>query len=139
MPPINHDCKSVLIIEDDHGIRETLKFALELEGYHVFTAADGKQGLDLLPGIPKPCVILLDLMMPVMNGWEFVEAIEENVTLATIPVIVVTAFSDKANSVRSQGIIKKPVDLDALYKAVGRWCGGTHGSDSNATPNPSAQ
>ena len=114
---------SILIIEDDEGIRTSLRLALEFEGYTVFTAANGKEGLDVLPTMPRPCLILLDLMMPVMNGWEFIKALEEgDVTLATIPVVIVTAFAEQAQALKSKGVIKKPVDLDVLFQAVKKWC-----------------
>jgi two-component system chemotaxis response regulator CheY len=116
-------CKSILVVEDDGGIRETLKYALELEGYKVFTAANGRIAVDLLPKISKPCLILLDLMMPEMNGWEFVDAIEKDKELAAIPVVVVTAFADRSRTIKSNGVIKKPVDLDVLYSVVKQWCG----------------
>ena len=115
--------KGLLIVEDDPGIRETLKFALELEGHTVFTASDGKEGLEILATIPKPCLILLDLMMPVMNGWEFAEVIEKDEILSSIPVVVLTAFADKAKTIRAQGVIIKPVDLDLLSKTINHWCG----------------
>jgi CheY-like chemotaxis protein len=116
-------CKSILVVEDDTAIRETLKFALEMSHYSVFTAANGQEALDVLSTIPKPCLILLDLMMPVMNGWEFSKALDENMMLAPIPVVVVTAFLDKAKTIRSKGVLKKPVDLEMLLKIVSQWCG----------------
>ena len=116
-------CQSILIVEDDEGIRNALRLALELEGYQVFTASNGKEGLELLPKMPVPCLILLDLMMPVMNGWEFALALEEkDMILATIPVVVVTAFADQAKTIKAKGVIKKPVDLEVLFQMVKRWC-----------------
>ena len=115
-------CRNILIVEDDDEIRNALRFALESEGYKVFTAANGKEGLGILPQIARPCLILLDLMMPVMNGWEFANALEKDMVLAGIPVVIVTAFSDQGASIKSKGIIKKPVDLDALFRIVRKWC-----------------
>jgi CheY-like chemotaxis protein len=116
-------CKTVLIIEDDESIRETLGFFLEFEGYKVFTAAHGKEGLNLLSAIPKPCLILLDLMMPVMDGWGFIAAIQKDTAYSAIPVFVVTAFGDKAKTIHANGIINKPVDLDRLSEVVKTYCG----------------
>jgi CheY-like chemotaxis protein len=62
-------------------------------------------------------------MMPEMNGWEFVDAIEKDKELAAIPVVVVTAFADRSRTIKSNGVIKKPVDLDVLYSVVKQWCG----------------
>src|SRR4051812_23507934 len=103
-------CKNILIVEDDEGIRETLVLALELEGYTVTTAGNGQEGLDVLPHMQTPCLILLDLMMPVMNGWAFAEALRADMVLAAIPVVVVTAFSERAARVtQARGVLKKPI------------------------------
>jgi CheY-like chemotaxis protein len=115
-------CRSILIVEDDEGIRETLQYALELEGYQVQTASNGQEGLQRLGQMEPPCLVLLDLMMPVMNGWEFADALSHNITLATIPIVVVSAYSERANAIRSREIIKKPVDLDVLFQTVRKWC-----------------
>jgi CheY-like chemotaxis protein len=114
-------CK-ILIVEDDPGIREILCLALELEGYAVATAADGHEGLETLKVIGRPCLILLDLMMPVMNGWQFAEAIGKDVTLAQIPIAVVTAYAERASSIKAQAVIRKPVDMDVLLKLVKEHC-----------------
>ncbi|OFZ54897.1 MAG: hypothetical protein A2428_11780 [Bdellovibrionales bacterium RIFOXYC1_FULL_54_43] len=117
-------CQSILIVEDDAGISETLRLILETEGFTVFSAANGKEGLDILPTIPSPCLILLDLMMPVMDGWAFAEAIDKNAVLATIPIVVVTAFSEKATTLKkANAVIKKPFDIDALMNLVRQYCG----------------
>lgn len=120
----NRKCASILVVEDEKAIQEVLKAALEMEGYKVFTADNGKEGIELLPNMPTPCLILLDLMMPVMNGWEFAEALSKDMTLATIPVVIVTAFGERAKMVPSKGILKKPIDLDALLFTVKQWCSG---------------
>lgn len=117
-------CGSVLIIEDDQGIRETLRLTLEIAGYSVFTAANGKEGLDLLPEVPGPCLILLDLMMPIMDGWAFAEELDRDHVLATIPIVVVTAFEEKATALKKKyEVVKKPVDIDRLMNIVAHYCG----------------
>jgi CheY-like chemotaxis protein len=115
--------KTVLIVEDDEGIRETFRFALELENYTVFTAANGQIGFELLATIPKPCVILLDLMMPVMDGWGFVDVIGKDVSFVEIPIVVISAFADKAKTIRAQRVLEKPVDLNTLSQIVNQYCG----------------
>jgi CheY-like chemotaxis protein len=115
--------KSILVLEDNKEIQDSLKAALEIEGYSVFTADNGKEGLEQLGKIPTPCMILLDLMMPVMNGWEFVEEISKDIMLSTIPVVVVSAFGDKKGTPKTEGYIQKPIDLDALLTAVSKHCG----------------
>jgi len=114
-------CQTILIVEDDEGIREALQFTLEIEGYQVFTASNGKEGIEALLKINSPCLILLDLMMPIMNGWEFISEIKLDPKLAQIPVVVVTAFSDRAKNMKVP-ILKKPVDMEALLKLVKDHC-----------------
>lgn len=117
-------CMALLIVEDDEAIRSTMKMALEFENYQVFAAENGKEGLEILPKIPRPCLILLDLMMPVMDGWAFAEALEQDMILASIPVVVVTAFAEKAKTIKKvRGLIKKPIDMDTLLDLVKQYCG----------------
>jgi CheY-like chemotaxis protein len=112
----------VLVVEDDEDIRDSLREALESDGYLVTTAEDGKEGLQALDEMPRPCLILLDLMMPVMNGWQFLEKMKENTVLATIPVVVVTAAGERGNAAKADMLIKKPVDLDHLLSVIKRYC-----------------
>ena len=73
--------------------------------------------------MPAPSLILLDLMMPVMNGWEFAHALESDGAYAHIPIVTVSAFSDPDKRIRSKGFIKKPIDLDILFAFVRKYCG----------------
>jgi CheY-like chemotaxis protein len=115
--------KTILVVEDDEGIRETLRLVIELEGYQVVTAANGKIALEVLGKMSHPSLILLDLMMPEMNGWEFAEALQADQKLAHIPIAVVTAYSDKAKKIPAKAVIKKPVDMDQLFGVVREYCG----------------
>ena len=115
--------RNILLIEDEVDIRNILKDVLEWEGYCVYTASNGKEGMEILPEIPAPCLILLDLMMPVMNGWEFADALETDRAYADIPIVTLSAFSDPEKRIRAAGSIKKPVDLDALFTLVRKHCG----------------
>ena len=115
--------KSILVVEDNIDIQESLKATLENEGYSVFTADNGREALDRLEKMPTPCLILLDLMMPVMNGWEFVEEINKDIMLSSIPIVVVTAIGDSKNSPKTDGYIPKPINFDALIVAVCKHCG----------------
>lgn len=115
----------ILIVDDDPDIRETMRFILECAGYRVLTAANGIEALDRLRGEAAPCVILLDLMMPVMNGWEFRAEQTRDPSLAVIPVIVMTGAGKAAArtaSVGVAGLLEKPVDLKVLLSAVGLYC-----------------
>jgi len=118
-----NDPRNILLIEDEVDIRTILKDALEWEGYCVYTASNGKEGIDLLTKIPPPSLILLDLMMPVMNGWEFADALEVDRACRDIPIVILSAFSDPGKRIRAAGSIKKPVDWDALFALVRKHCG----------------
>ncbi|MEO5968411.1 MAG: response regulator [Bdellovibrionia bacterium] len=114
--------RSLLVIEDDETIRELLKTALEFEGHEVFDASNGAEGIRMLSKMPVPCLILLDLMMPVMDGWEFVERLSKDRVYSNIPVIVITAFCDIGRPIRAKEVVKKPIDLDYLFKVVRQYC-----------------
>ena len=119
--------RNILLIEDDVDIRAILKDALEWEGYRVYAVSNGREGLEILETTPAPCLILLDLMMPVMNGWEFAEALETDEAYAGIPIVTLSAFSDSEKKIRAVGSIKKPINLDALFALVRQCCGpGAH-------------
>ncbi len=91
---------------------------MELEGYTTYTASNGQEGLDILSQISSPSLILLDLMMPVMNGWEFVESIKKIKKLSKIPIVIISAFYDQSNNIPVQGHLKKPIALANLYKTI---------------------
>ncbi|HSC27891.1 MAG TPA: response regulator [Vicinamibacterales bacterium] len=115
---------SVFIVEDDLDTREMLERFLELEGFAVETAANGRQALDRLGAGAPACVILLDLMMPVMDGWEFRREQSRHAVLAQIPVIVVSAAGcDRLEQIDADDYLSKPVDLNDLLDCVGRYCG----------------
>lgn len=116
-------CKRILIIEDDDDIRDALMSLLEDEGYDVRGAANGKEGLDVLATMERPCVILLDLMMPVMSGPEFLSHLREEDVVAPIPVVVVSAWPKEAARLGNvQGFVKKPVDLSLLLQLIDQYC-----------------
>ena len=118
--------KTVAIIEDDIGIRDTLAEVLEDEGYRVVAADHGRDALERLEREAEaPCVILLDLMMPVMDGWAFREAQKRHPVLAPVPIIVMTAdprAKDKAAALGAQTHMGKPLDLEQLLRAIHQYC-----------------
>jgi CheY-like chemotaxis protein len=113
---------NILLIEDEMDIRAVLKDALEWEGYEVYTASNGKEGMEILHQIPAPCLIVLDLMMPVMNGWEFAAALKTDCAYADIPIVILSAFSDPQKRIQADGFLNKPVDLDILFALVRQHC-----------------
>jgi len=122
-------CGLVVIVEDDRGIREALQTFIELEGYMVRTASNGAEALALLKELKEPCLILTDLMMPGMNGYEFIELASKTHTIASIPIVVVSAspnesvLKDMSDSGKIKGLVKKPVDLDYMLTLVHKHCG----------------
>lgn len=114
--------KYVLIVEDDFDIRNSLRQILELEGYKVLSAENGLEGLRLLQNLKSPCLVLLDMMMPVMDGFEFLRAKGADITVAPMPVVVVSANADPAKISDAKAYVKKPIDIDVLLRVVAEYC-----------------
>ena len=118
--------KLLLVVDDDPSIRETLADILHDEGYTVMTAANGQDALSSLrASAAQPCVILLDLMMPVMSGPEFYDAMKLDPALADIPVVIISADGNARRKVASMGgeFIAKPVRIETVLSAVESHCG----------------
>jgi CheY-like chemotaxis protein len=114
-----------LIVEDDDSIRETMKLLVEEEGFDAMTARNGQEALDLLRTHihPDPCVILLDLMMPVMDGWQFLETRRATRQAADIPVVVMSAAADPRHPPRGAlKILAKPMEIDNLCRSLHELC-----------------
>lgn len=118
---------AVLVVDDDYGIRYVLSEILSDAGYQTVTASDGDEALRYLQSAPVlPCVILLDLMMPVMTGWEFRIAQQQDPRLAPLPVVALSArqgVSHETYAITVDTFLHKPVDLDQLLELVGGYCG----------------
>jgi len=115
----------VLVIDDDYAVLDAIKEVLEDEGYEVSLAANGLEGLKELRRGNRPCVILLDLMMPVMNGWEFRQEQLQDQSFAAIPTIIVTAHTradESSRELEASGCLQKPAQPEQLLAAVGRFC-----------------
>ncbi len=85
-------------------------------------AVNGKDALDKLAVISKPCLILLDMMMPIMNGRQFPDAVMRDAKLAPLPILIVSAVADKTNTEVSVGFLKKPIDIDVILEVVNQYC-----------------
>jgi CheY-like chemotaxis protein len=124
-PHGNHANERILIVEDDDDIRRSLADVLEHRGYPVALAHNGLEALEYLRSAPQPPrLILLDLMMPVMDGWQFCAAQREDPTLATIPVVVLSAVTNlrqNAASLHVADYLPKPIELPQLLKSVERF------------------
>ncbi|MFZ1120852.1 MAG: response regulator [Candidatus Binataceae bacterium] len=117
------DTHTILVVEDEDESRQVLMQILELEGFKAVGAPNGAEALDYLRSSDLPCVIILDLLMPVMDGRQFRTALLQVADLATIPVIVVSAIDSSA--VSDLGVVKafrKPLDIDALVKIIREHC-----------------
>jgi CheY-like chemotaxis protein len=115
--------RSILVVEDDPDIRYALCEILRDEGYEVRWAVHGRDALMQLRGGARPELILLDVMMPVMSGFDFRAAQLEDPELASIPVVVMTAdvrHDDATAALKAAAGFGKPFDLDALLAAVAR-------------------
>ncbi|NVB85283.1 MAG: response regulator [Kofleriaceae bacterium] len=114
----------IMVVDDDIDILETVRDILVGGGYSVVTAGNGKEALDLIHEIDRPCVILLDLMMPVMSGGEFLSVLRQTRVLATVPVVIISAWASEAGNVldQVQGFVKKPMSLKSLLDVANRYC-----------------
>ena len=125
MPP--NPTKSILVVEDDVDIREGIVGILRDEGYAVDGAGNGLEALDFLraPQRVLPAIILLDLMMPVMNGWQFRAEQQQDAGLSAIPFVVISADSSvkqKSDAIGAAAFLKKPIELKDLLAVVARYC-----------------
>ncbi|HEY2730766.1 MAG TPA: response regulator [Polyangia bacterium] len=115
--------KYVLVVEDDRDIREGLADLLGDYGYTVRGASNGREALEVLGGPSLPSIILLDLMMPVMDGWQFMEEVSRRRELAGIPICIITAGDSKnTRGPNVVSVIRKPFDAATLMGVVERYC-----------------
>jgi len=112
----------ILVIEDDLDLREMMAQFLACEGFDVETARDGREALEILHRIPPPHAIVLDLMMPTMDGWQFRSRQREDPNLAAIPVIVVTAVPPPASMPGVVAVMPKPLDFDRFLWVLRENC-----------------
>ena len=115
----------VLVVEDDDTIRDTMVEFLQDNGYQAMGAVHGQDALDKLTVAPTPCLIVLDLMMPVMDGITFREQQLQNPVLSGIPVVIISAYQyveARAQALDITAHLKKPLKLDDLLRTVRRYC-----------------
>jgi CheY-like chemotaxis protein len=118
--------RHLVVVDDDPDIREALRDLLEREGYAVHSAENGRHALEMIRTLGDAPVILLDLMMPQMNGWQVLDELRRRGS--TLPVIVISAAADSTlqREVLRRGavaVLRKPFELDALMRAVRRYAG----------------
>jgi CheY-like chemotaxis protein len=118
----NGKAKTLLVVDDDGDIRELMKIFLEAEGYNVIVAADGFEAIEHLKRTIRPSLILLDLMMPRMDGEQFLMEMR-SIGFAKIPVVIMAGHSAaqrKADELRVASCLMKPVELDELLRTIQR-------------------
>jgi CheY-like chemotaxis protein len=114
---------AVLVVEDEDATRALFVELLQLEGFKVVGCPDGAQALDYLAHAEAPCLIVLDLRMPVMDGSQFRSALLRDPRLASVPVVIVTAFEPAAAvSLSALRVFRKPVDVSAFVGVVRENC-----------------
>ena len=106
-----------MVVDDDDAVREAIADVLALDGYEVVTAGDGREALRLLGSVPRPCVALIDLVMPNVDGWELVRALADAPALRDIPIVCTTAGRDEVPE-GCVALLRKPFDDRALSEAV---------------------
>lgn len=125
---VSHSDKSgvhcpVLIVEDDADLREMMAQLLALEGFHATTVSNGREALAYLERGNRPDLILLDLMMPIMDGWEFRRRQVQDASIAGVPVVVLSAIDPvRGADLGGTAFLKKPLDFDRLLAIVRRFC-----------------
>lgn len=120
-------CKSILVADDNRDVRETIVDALIGEGYRAVGAKDGKDALEKLEKMPVPTLILLDLMMPVMSGWEFLDAQKKNAKFASHQVVTISSVNptktlETAEPLDIAGSLQKPLSFGSLWEKVQEFC-----------------
>jgi CheY-like chemotaxis protein len=112
---------TLLIVEDEEDLREMLRDALERRGFNVVTASNGQEALAAIPKIEHICLVLLDLFMPEMNGWDFFDALKSKQDWQEIPVIITTSAPDRAPAGANR-VMQKPLNLDRVVSTVQEFC-----------------
>ncbi len=134
---------TVLVVDDDAEIRQAIAELLEDEEYGVLLAANGKEALDLVTKGLRPDVILLDVMMPVMDGWHFLSARLKHPDLVEVPIIIISAGQEAEREARNVGVFevaKKPLHVDDLIRRIEECRRRTKGAaryDERSAPPPS--
>jgi CheY-like chemotaxis protein len=115
---MNH---TVLLVEDEDDLRESMRDLLEGSGYVVVAARDGQEALDALPDIEHLCIVLLDLLMPRMNGWDFFDKMRARPELADVPVVVHSSAPSRAPAGVTR-VLRKPTEPERLLEVVREYC-----------------
>jgi len=114
--------RDIVLVEDDEDIRELFAEVLREAGYAVHEAENGRVALDVLEEVNRPCLVLLDLMMPVMSGPELLHALHRSNRLTSLAVVALSAGGSPADVPQAHKFLRKPIDPDHLLRVVGEYC-----------------
>jgi CheY-like chemotaxis protein len=131
---VNH----ILIVDDDQAIRDVVTDILEMSDYRVKTASNGAEALETIRA-DRPAAVLLDLMMPVMNGWEFLQRYKCEMPAVPVPVVIMSAARDAsavAGQLGAQAFLSKPFEIEAILAIVERVAGGATPTNGGAPSRP---
>jgi CheY-like chemotaxis protein len=121
-------CRNILITDDNEGVREALVSALRARGYNAVGAVNGRDAIKKLSGLKEPTLIFLDLMMPVLNGWDVLEAWQKDPAFAHNRVVTISAVNLRSRTdapipKNTSGTLQKPVTFQSVYSFVQKYCG----------------
>jgi CheY-like chemotaxis protein len=125
MSTVDLSCASILVVDDDPDIRSSLTEILDGEGYRVAGARNGREALEYLGRRTLPSLILLDMIMPEMDGWLFRREQQKRPDLASIPVVILSSHGDVRDAALVLGVadyLRKPLRLDSLLEIAERYC-----------------
>ncbi|HET6923255.1 MAG TPA: response regulator transcription factor [Anaeromyxobacteraceae bacterium] len=129
----------ILLVEDDAAIREGVADGLAFEGYQAEGVSNGREALDWLEREGPPAVVVLDLLMPVMNGAQLLERLRADPRWAAVPAVLMSAAMPEAEALpRADAYLQKPFDLSELVAAVARWCPPGGGAPAPGAPTGGA-
>lgn len=118
---MSKEVAEVLVVDDDIGALEALSDLLDADGYAVAQARSGREALDYLRANPLPRLIILDLLMPEMDGWQFLEERKKDGKLADVPVVVLTALGPGV-AIEASAVLYKPLNVERLLRKVREYC-----------------
>jgi CheY-like chemotaxis protein len=127
-PPVSLpelSCRSILVVDDDADVREAVADVLADEGYGVTGVASGREALKHLKDHLRPSLILLDMMMPEMDGWLLRQELKKSPDLASIPIVILSAHGDVRDAALALGAVdylRKPLSIESLLEIAERYC-----------------
>lgn len=113
---------SILVVEDDIDIRSALVQILRMEGHATAEASNGKEALEYIRNNPKPCMVLLDMMMPIMTGRQFLDVFKNEPDSSSVPVVIISAVADRIDTSGAKEFIRKPLEVSKLLEVISKYC-----------------